>query len=102
MNDNSGLPFENQLEKPELEEKALQTPDESQFVQDESLAKVENTLSLEAAPNISQMEPADIERLVSDASNFFHRSTDSSPDGGYFVLDTFCTSSMNQLRLKAY
>jgi hypothetical protein len=29
MNDNGGLLFENQLEKPELEEKALQTLDES-------------------------------------------------------------------------
>ena len=47
------------------------------------------------------MVASDIERLVSDTTNFFHRSTDWSPDGGYFILDTHCTKAMQQLRRKA-
>lgn len=47
------------------------------------------------------MVASDIERLVSDTTNFFHRSTDWSPDGGYFILDTHCTRAMEQLRRKA-
>ena len=47
------------------------------------------------------MVASDIDRLVSDTTNFFHRSTDWSPDGGYFILDTHCTRAKEQLRRKA-
>ena len=47
------------------------------------------------------MTTVDIDRLVSDSTSFFHRSTDWSPDGGYFILDTHCTRAMEQLRRKA-
>ena len=48
------------------------------------------------------MVTEDIVILVSDSTNFFHRSTDWSKQGGYFVLDTHCTRSMIQLKIKAY
>ena len=43
----------------------------------------------------------DVRALVADNTNFFHRSTDSSQQGGLLTLDTYCTRNKIYMRLKA-